>query len=103
MKTDYKLQKQKYKDTKANLSKEEAATFNDTLQLLLQKINELEQELHTTKSDKQAEKDRIKELKERIKIVKNSLIQEYILYTNCRHLHYKNNNISKNKTQKSIH
>ena len=102
MKTDYKQQKQQYKDTKATLSKEEATAFNDTLNSLLKNINDLEEELHTTKSDQRAEKDKIKELKERIKIVKNSLIQEYILYTNCRHLQYKNNNISKNRTQKSI-
>jgi hypothetical protein len=95
MKTDYKQQKQQYKDTKATLSKEEASAFNDALNSLLQNIKDLEEELHTTKSDSQAEKDKIKELKEKIKIVKNSLIQEYILYTNCKHLHYKNN-----KTQK---
>ena len=100
MKTDYKLQKQQYKETKANLSKEDAANFNDALQLLLQKINELEQELHTTKLSKQAEKEKIKELKERIKIVKNSLIQEYILYTNCKHLNYINAKENNNKTHK---
>jgi len=91
MKTDHKLQKQQYKETKANLSKEEATAFNDALAKLLENIKELEQELHTTKSGQHAEKEKIKELKERIKIVKNSLIQEYILYTNCKHLFYKNN------------
>jgi chromosome segregation ATPase len=95
MKNDYKQQKQQYKDTKATLSKEEASAFNDALNSLLQNIKDLEEELHTTKSDSQAEKDKIKELKEKMKVIKNSLIQEYILYTNCKHLHYKNN-----KTQK---
>lgn len=91
MKADYKQQKQQYKDTKANLSKEEVTAFNDALNSLLKNINDLEEELHTTKSDQRTEKDKLKELKEKIKVVKNSLIQEYILYTNCKHLHYKNN------------
>jgi hypothetical protein len=67
--------------------------------MLLKNINDLEEELHTTQSDQRAEKDKIKELKEKIKVVKNSLIQEYILYTNCKHLHYKNN-VSANKNER---
>ncbi len=101
MKADYKQQKQQYKDTKATLSKEEASAFNDALNSLLKNINDLEEELHTTQSDQRAEKDKIKELKEKIKVVKNSLIQEYILYTNCKHLHYKNN--KDNKDNERIH
>jgi len=95
MKDDHKLQKQQYKDTKAKMTKEEAIAFNDALADVLKNIKDLEQQLRDSKSIQQAEKDKIKELKEKVKVVKNSLIQEYILYTNCKHLHYKNNRTHK--------
>jgi len=95
MKDGHKLQKQQYKDTKAKMSKEEANAFNDALANVLKNIKDLEQQLRDYKSIQEEEKFKIKELKEKVKVVKNSLIQEYILYTNCKHLHYKNNRTQK--------
>ena len=102
MKEDYKLQKQTYNQSKASLSKEEAKSFNNRLKETLINIRELQHQLHDYKTTQSEEKVRIKEIKEKIKIVKNSLIQEYILYTNCKHLQYKNNNSKTKKTQKMV-
>ena len=98
MKEDYKLQKQTYSETKSSLSKEQAQNLNNKLKETLENIKTLQQELLDYKTTQLEEKVKIKEIKEKIKIVKNSLIQEYILYTNCKHLQYKND--KSNKTQK---
>lgn len=99
MKEEYTQQKQTYTKTKANLSKDEATKFNNRLKTLLEKIKELQEELVNHKITQHEEKVKVKELKEKVKVVKNSLIQEYILYTKCQHLRYKNN--KNNKTQKN--
>jgi hypothetical protein len=99
MKEDYKLQKQTYMQTKASLSKEEAHSLNNKLKEALENIKLSQQELLDYKTTQLEEKVKIKEIKEQLKIVKNSLIQEYILYTNCKHLQYKND--KSNKTQKN--
>jgi hypothetical protein len=45
---------------------------------------------------------KIKELKEKVKKIKHSLLQEYLLYTKCAHINYKNNTRkNKNNSQKS--
>ena len=41
------------------------------------------------------------ELKEKVKKIKHSLIQEYILYTKCAHMNYKNNNNNTHKNNNS--
>jgi len=95
MKANYKTKKQQYKETKSTLSKEEANVLNEELIEIMEKIKKLQEELENNKYTQKASKDTVKELKAKIKRMKDSLIQEYILFTKCKHLKYKQNTTRK--------
>jgi len=99
MKTDYKMKKAKLTETKSSYSKEEFTNLNNNLKVLLKNIKDLEEELNNYKDTKYESETKIKELKDKVKKIKNSLLQEYILYTKCAHLNYKNK--KNNGTRKS--
>ena len=89
-KSDYKSKKLPYKKT------EPPENISNELDSILKKIKSMEDQINNYKQDKVAAKDKMKELKDRIKTIKNSLMQEYILYTKCLHIKYKNNRTHKN-------
>ena len=91
MKTEYKAKKASLSESKASYSKEEYKTLNNDLKVLLNNIKDLEEELNNYKDTKFDSAMKIKELKEKVKKIKHSLLQEYLLYTKCAHLTYKNN------------
>lgn len=91
MKTEYKAKKASLSESKASYSKEEYKTLNNDLKVLLNNIKDLEEELNNYKDTKFDSAMKIKELKEKVKKIKHSLLQEYILYTKCAHTIYKNN------------
>jgi superfamily II DNA or RNA helicase len=99
MKTDYKTRKAKLTETKSSYSKEEFTNLNNDLKVLLKNIKDLEEELNNYKDTKYESETKIKELKDKVKKIKQSLLQEYILYTKCAHLNY--NNKKNNGTRKS--
>jgi hypothetical protein len=102
MKTEYKAKKTSLSESKSSYSKEEYKTLNDDLKVLLNKIKDLEEELNNYKDTKYESTMKIKELKEKVKKIKHSLLQEYLLYTKCAHINYKNNTRkNKNNSQKS--
>lgn len=86
MKTDYKTKKTSLSESKSSYSKEEFKTLNNDLKVLLKNIKDLEEELNKYKDTKYDSTIKIKELKEKVKKIKHSLLQEYILYTKCQHL-----------------
>ena len=100
MKTEYKLRKTTLTESKSSYSKEEFAKLNNDLKLLLKNIKDLEEELNNYKNTKYDSKMKIKELKDKVKKIKHSLIQEYILYTKCAHINYKNNTRKNNNSRK---
>ena len=99
MKTEYKTEKATLTKSKSSYSKEEFTKLNNNLKVLLKNIKDLEEELNNYKDTKYDSAMKIKELKEKVKKIKHSLIQEYILYTKCGHLNYKN--IKNNSSRKS--
>jgi hypothetical protein len=103
MKTEYKAKKTSLSESKASYSKEEFKTLNDDLKVLLNKIKDLEEELNNYKDTKYDSAKKIKELKEKVKKIKHSLLQEYILYTKCAHINYKNNNTHKNNATRKTY
>ena len=98
MKTEYKMKKTVLSESKSTYSKQEYSTLNDNLKALLKQIKDLEEELNNYKNSKFESTMKIKELKEKVKKIKHSLIQEYILNTKCGHINYKN---IKNNTRKN--
>ena len=103
MKTEYKTKKTSLSESKSSYSKEELKTLNNDLKVLLKNIKDLEEELNNYKNTKYDSTIKIKELKDKVKKIKRSLIQEYILYTKCQHLSYKNiKNNSSRKINKYI-
>jgi hypothetical protein len=62
----------------------------------LKNIKSMEDKINNYKQNKADAKDKMKALKDRTKAIKNSLLQEYILYTKCMHIKYKNNRTQKN-------
>jgi hypothetical protein len=102
MKSEYKAKKTSLSEAKASYSKEEYKTLNNDLKVLLNTIKDLEEELNNYKDTKYESTMKIKELKEKVKKIKHSLLQEYILYTKCAHTIYKNNT-RKNKNKNNSH
>jgi len=94
------MKKTSLSETKSSYSKEEFKTLNNDLKVLLKNIKDLEEELNNYKNTKYESQIKIKELKEKVKKLKQSLIQEYILYTKCAHLSYKNNYTRKNNNSR---
>ena len=89
-KADYKSKKLPFKN------KEIPQHITDELDTILKNIKSFEDKINGYKQNKADAKDKMKELKEKIKTIKNSLLQEYILYTKCMHIKYKNNKTQKN-------
>ena len=74
----------------------------DLIKNLLEKIKKLETNLLYVNNNSEKDKTEINLLKERLKEIKKSLIQEYILFNKCQHLKYKSfiNNRQKTFTKK---
>jgi chromosome segregation ATPase len=116
MKTELKKSKSEFtsfkkhaKDECSNLSKKEKKECNEkfkkeidemniNLQELNSKINKIEEELYKLNESKDTNKHDLSNLKLRLKEIKKSLIQEYMLYKKCAHLKY--TSISKPKSYK---
>jgi hypothetical protein len=88
-KSEYKSKKLPFKN------KEIPQHITDELDAILKNIKSFEDKINGYKQNKADAKDKMKELKDKVRTIKNSLLQEYILYTKCMHIKYKNN-----KTQK---
>ena len=88
-KTGYKSKKTPFKN------KEIPQHITEELDAILKNIKSMEEKINNYKQNKADAKDKMKALKERTKAIKNSLLQEYILYTKCMHIKYKNNRTQK--------
>ena len=96
LKAKIKEEKSEYKSKKLPFkNKQVPENIANELDTVLKKIKVMEDEINNYKQTKQDAKDKMKQLKDRIKAIKNSLIQEYILYTKCLHVKYKNNRTQK--------
>jgi small-conductance mechanosensitive channel len=83
-KADYKSKKLPFKN------KEIPQHITDELDAILKNIKSFEDKINGYKQNKADAKDKMKELKDKVRAIKNSLLQEYILYTKCMHIKYKN-------------
>jgi len=83
-KADYKSKKIPFKN------KEIPQHITDELDAILKNIKSFEDKINGYKQNKVDAKDKMKELKDKVRAIKNSLLQEYILYTKCMHIKYKN-------------
>ena len=88
-KSGYKSKKTPFKN------KEIPQHITEELDAILKNIKSMEEKINNYKQNKADAKDKMKALKERTKAIKNSLLQEYILYTKCMHIKYKNNRTQK--------
>jgi len=68
--------------------KQEYEALNNNLKELIDKMNNLQEEFEKLNEEKEFGKNSSKEMKDKLKLLKNSLIQEYILYKKCTHLKY---------------
>ena len=89
-KADYKSKKLPYKN------KEIPQHITDELDAILKNIKSFEDKINGHRQNKADAKDKMKELKDKVRTIKNSLLQEYILYTKCMHIKYKSNKTQKN-------
>ena len=89
-KADYKSKKLPFKN------KEIPQHITDELDAILKNIKSFEDKINGYKQNKADAKDKMKELKDKVRTIKNSLLQEYILYTKCMHIKYKNVKTQKN-------
>ena len=89
-KADYKSKKLPFKN------KEIPQHITDELDAILKNIKSFEDKINGYKQNKADAKDKMKELKDKVRTIKNSLLQEYILYTKCMHIKYKNVRTQKN-------
>ena len=63
-------------------------TITEEIKELVDEINELQDELKELKEEKEFGKNQSTDMKEKIRTLKKSLIQEYMLYQKCAHLKY---------------
>ena len=68
--------------------KAEIDALNEDLKELMDQIKELQDELYELNESKDDIKTDNKEMKEKLKLIKKSLIQEYMMYQKCAHLKY---------------
>ena len=80
--------------------KKEFDILNENLKEILDEINDLQEELKELNDEKDFGKNSSKEMKDKLKLLKNSLIQEYILYTKCANLKYVELKDSKSSSKK---
>ena len=79
--------------------KEEVNSLNDDLKEIMTKIKELQEQINRVNANN-APQGEIKNMKDRLKQIKKSLLQEYIMYVKCGHLKYKD--LSNKSSVKSI-
>ena len=94
--------KDKYLDCLES-NKEDIEALENLIQELVERLDELNTELEKLKTDKFKDGETNATIKQKIKQMKQSLIQEYIMYKKCQHLQYKNNqSTKKTKHAKSL-
>lgn len=76
-----------YKKSKA-ISEEELDAIDEEVEKLKELINNLADELKEANENKGFTGDTTKLMKEKLRAIKNSLIQEYILFTKCKNFKY---------------
>ena len=98
----------KYKDEYLDCleaAKEDIEELENLIQELIEQLNDLSSQLDKLMAEKPNLKDS-NNIKLKIKKMKDSLIQEYIMYKKCMHLQYKNdgtnNNNNNNNKAKSL-
>ena len=86
------------KDACLNKYKAEAAEMKEKIAAYLDNIKDLEEELHELKTNS----DTVKK-QQKLKLLKKSLIQEYMLFTRCNHIRYAAaaNNVPKTRKNKA--
>ena len=100
---DAKKQKEERKNCIEEL-KTEYEELSEEIKELVDEINELQEELKELKEEKEFGKNQSTTMKEQIRELKKSLIQEYMMYQKCSHLKYiklKEDSGSKSSTNKS--
>jgi len=75
-----------YKKTKKN--KPEIDAVDEEVEKLKELIDKFEEELEEANTNKNTMNDTTKLMKEKLRTIKNSLIQEYILFTKCKNFKY---------------
>lgn len=90
LKKELKEKKAKAKDYKKSkaISEEELDTIDEEVEKLKELINNLADELKEANENKGFTGDTTKLMKEKLRAIKNSLIQEYILFTKCKNFKY---------------
>ena len=68
--------------------KEDYEKLSKEIKELVDEINELQEELKELKEEKEFGKNNSKDMKEKLRQLKKSLIQEYLMYQKCSHLKY---------------
>ena len=81
-----KAQAKEYKKTKKN--KPEIDAVDEEVEKLKELIDKFEEELEQANTNKNTMNDTTKLLKEKLRTIKKSLIQEYILFTKCKNFKY---------------
>ena len=90
LKKELKEKKAKAKDYKKSkaISEEELDAIDEEVEKLKELINKLADELKEANENKGFTGDTTKLMKEKLTAIKNSLIQEYILFTKCKNFKY---------------
>jgi hypothetical protein len=81
-----KAQANEYKKTKKN--KPEIDAVDEEVEKLKELIDKFEEELEEANTNKNTMNDTTKLMKEKLRTIKKSLIQEYILFTKCKNFKY---------------
>ena len=84
---DAKKQKEERKNCIEEL-KAEYEELSEEIKELVDEINELQEGLKELKEEKEFGKNQSNDMKEKIRALKKSLIQEYMMYQKCAHLNY---------------
>ena len=84
---DAKNQKEERKTCMEEL-KQEYEDLSEEIKELVDEINELQDQLKELKEEKEFGKNQSNDMKEKIRKLKKSLIQEYMIYQKCAHLKY---------------
>ncbi len=74
-------------------SKEELEELENLIKELVQQLDSLSDELTKLNNNKEKTKDYSKKIKEEVKLMKKSLLQDYILFKKCEHIIYKSRGI----------
>jgi hypothetical protein len=88
LKKEFKEKKDLAKDYKKSKNTEKKDETDEEVQKLKELIDKLADELKEANENKGFTSDTTKLLKEKLRAIKNSLIQEYILFTKCKNFKY---------------